>query len=61
MAERTSKDRQGYYICGQCRDKIYNLISDKFDIPCPDCGWAHGSKRKEDIPRQVKLDLQTYA
>ena len=59
MGERTSKDEQGFYICGQCKDRIYHLKSEKPVIPCPDCGWQHGAKENK-VPAEVKLNLPDY-
>lgn len=60
MGQRTSKDEQGYYICGQCNSKIYHLKSENPVIPCPDCGWYHGAKKKRELPAKIKLNLPDY-
>lgn len=58
----TREDRQGYYICGQCKTKIFYLLTDGRDsaVPCPDCGWSHADKDKRNIPSEIKLDLTKY-
>jgi DNA-directed RNA polymerase subunit RPC12/RpoP len=57
MGERTSLDKQAFYICGQCGDKQHYLITENPPIPCPDCGWYHQDKKKNDVPAEYKLDL----
>jgi hypothetical protein len=60
LGTRTSEDEQSFYICGQCKDKIYHLKSEEPVIPCPDCGWCHGANKKYEIPSEIKLDLTQY-
>lgn len=60
MPDRKSTREQTYYECGQCLDKIWYLKSEDPPIPCPDCGWWHKDKRKDDIPSEIKLDLTGY-
>jgi DNA-directed RNA polymerase subunit RPC12/RpoP len=57
---RVRENLQTFYICGQCKTKQFYLISDSPDIPCPDCGWNHGAKKKKDIPSKIKLSLGEY-
>jgi len=60
MSERTSKDEQSFYICGQCNDKQYYIKGENPPVPCPDCGWHHKDKRKYEVPSEIKLDLTKY-
>ncbi len=57
---RTSEDEQSFYICGQCKSKIFYLKSESPEIPCPDCGWEHKDRDKNDVPSVIKLDLTQY-
>ena len=57
---RVKENLQTFYTCGQCKEKIFNLRSEPFDIPCPECGWGHGAKKKNDIPPKFKVDLSQY-
>jgi len=57
---RVVENLQSFYICGQCNTKIFHLQSEEPDIPCPECGWAHGARKKDDIPSTIKIDLTQY-
>lgn len=59
-AERIYRNRQTFYICGQCRDKQWHLIHEEPPVPCPDCGWMHKQLRKEDLPVEFKISLTQY-
>lgn len=60
MSERTALNKQTFYICGQCKDKQWYLITENPPVPCPDCGWNHKDRLKYDIPSEIKLDLSQY-
>lgn len=60
MPERRTLDKQTYYICGQCKDKQWHLRSEEPPVPCPDCGWNHKARRKDNLPSQIRLDLSQY-
>ncbi len=46
-----------YYMCGQCKTPIEYLPSDEPPIPCPDCGWNHGARKKREIPEEIKYPI----
>ena len=60
MSERTDRDKEHFYICGQCGYEQYAIISDELPVPCVDCGWVHRDKKKYQIPSEIKLDLTQY-
>ena len=60
MGERTSKDKEHFYICGQCGLKQYAQVGDDLPIPCVDCGYEHRDLPKYDLPSEIKLDLTKY-
>jgi DNA-directed RNA polymerase subunit RPC12/RpoP len=60
MTERTSRDEQTYYVCGQCHDKQWHLKTEAPPVPCPDCGWWHKDKEKDSVPSEIRLDLTQY-
>lgn len=60
MAGTTKDDEQRFWICGQCKTKIFHLKSEEPQSECPECGWKHGVRRKDDIPSKIKLDLTQY-
>ena len=37
MARQVRDDEQTYYICGQCKEKIFYLKSEEPPVPCPEC------------------------
>jgi hypothetical protein len=46
-----------FYTCGQCRGKIrYPKTGKKPDV-CPECGYGHGTRPVNDIPHEVRLNL----
>lgn len=59
MSERTSLKEQTYYVCGQCKDKQWHLKSEQPPVPCPDCGWCHKDILKDNVPSEVRLDLNS--
>jgi len=61
MSDRT-EDLQGTYICGRCNTPIFYLLSEGKDsqIPCPDCGYAHGERPYKQLPPDIKFDLNQY-
>lgn len=60
MGERTALNKQSFYVCGQCKDKQWYLVSETPPIPCPDCGWWHKDRLKYDLPSDIKIDLSQY-
>lgn len=59
--DRKRDSFQSYYVCGQCRTKIFHLQTEEPVVPCPECGWAHRELRKyRDMPTEIKLDLTNY-
>ena len=58
--ERTTKDQEHHYVCGQCGYEQYALKSEELPIPCVDCGWVHRAERKYDLPSDIKMDLTQY-
>lgn len=60
MGERTALNKQTFYVCGQCNDKQWYLVTEQAPIPCPDCGWWHKDKLKYNLPSEIKLDLSQY-
>ena len=57
---RVSERKEHFYVCGQCGNEQYAVISDKLPVPCIDCGWVHREIKKYDLPTTIKLDLTKY-
>lgn len=57
MPDLQSKDECGYYTCGKCRGKIRYLMTDGMPDTCPECGYGHGMRSVNDIPSEIKIDL----
>jgi hypothetical protein len=57
MPDLQSKDEQDTYTCGKCRGKILYLRTDGRPDKCPECGYGHGTRRVNDVPSVVKLNL----
>lgn len=60
MPENRSVDKQTFYICGQCGDKQWYLATEQPPVPCPDCGWHHKDRKKNNLPSDIRLDLSQY-
>lgn len=59
-AQRTSKDEETFYVCGQCGMEQYYVKGEAPPVPCVDCGWAHKERKKYSVPSEVKLNLSNY-
>ena len=57
MADRKEERKLTYYICGWCRDEIHHQVGTEPPIPCPNCGWMHLTRRYDDVPSEVKIDI----
>ena len=58
MSDKLIGDRKwAYYECGQCKTPIEYRKTDNPPIPCPDCGWNHGTRKKRDIPEEIKYPI----
>ncbi len=57
-----AEDKQGTYLCGRCVTPIFYLISEgkPSQIPCPDCGYAHGERPYMQLPSDIRIDLSQY-
>lgn len=55
--EKVIDRKYAYYRCGQCGYDILYLKSEDPPNPCPECGWEAETKKKYDIPSEIKLDL----
>jgi len=53
-------DQQNYYICGRCRTQQFYLSSDEPNPVCDVCGYEGLGNRYEDVPTEVKLDINQY-
>lgn len=56
----TKEYEQNYYICGQCKSKIFYLKTEEPPSKCPDCGWCHKERDPRDVPAEVKISLNKY-
>jgi DNA-directed RNA polymerase subunit RPC12/RpoP len=61
MPDRQSKDEYGFYTCGRCKGKILYLKNEGRPDVCSECGYWHGTRPVNDIPREVKLSLNNLA
>jgi len=61
MPDRQSKDEWAFYPCGRCKGKIKYMKSEGRPHVCPECGYGHGTRPVNDIPREVKLNLNGLA
>jgi uncharacterized protein (DUF983 family) len=57
MAKAFPNDDGAFYRCGKCKGNIYYVKSEKKPQRCPECGYEHGTRDVNDIPRVVKLLL----
>lgn len=57
MPDLQSKDEKDFYICGKCKGKITYLRTDGRPETCPECGYGHGTRDVNDIPQEIKLNL----
>lgn len=49
--------KYAYYICGRCGYKIFYLKNEERPNPCTECGWEHETLGVNDIPSEIKIDL----
>ena len=60
MSDLRSKDQAAFYTCGKCKGRIRYVIADGIPDECPECGYSHkvhGSRSVDDIPDEIKYDL----
>lgn len=56
MRDRDKTD-YGHYTCGQCHTRIEYLLTDGIRDNCPDCGYAHKTRYKTDVPPEIRVNL----
>ena len=49
-------ERYVTYRCGRCKGEIMYLPGNKPEV-CPECGYGHGTRNVNDVPSEVRLDL----
>lgn len=49
-------ERYVTYKCGRCKGNIMYLPGNKPEA-CPECGYGHGSRDVNDIPAEIRLNL----
>jgi len=59
MPDLKSKRKCVFYKCGRCKGNIRYLPSDGKPEVCPQCGYGHGTRDVNDIPPEVKLNLNS--
>ena len=59
-SQRTTKDEELSYICGQCNLEQYYVKGAAPPVPCVDCGWIHKERKKYDLPSEIRLNLSQY-
>lgn len=57
MSELKSERKVAFYTCGKCKGSIRYAIADGRPDICPECGYGHGTRDVNDIPAEVKIDL----
>jgi DNA-directed RNA polymerase subunit RPC12/RpoP len=52
-----TEDDYSSYRCGRCKGNIlYVKVEGRPDV-CPECGYGHGVRSVNDVPNEVKLNL----
>jgi rubrerythrin len=46
-----------FYRCGKCKGNIRYVVSDGKPDTCPECGYGHGTRPVNDVPSEVRIDL----
>ena len=61
MSDRRSDRKLLFYTCGWCKDQIEYTRGTEKPNPCPNCGWTHLERKYEDVPLEIKLDLNNLS
>lgn len=61
MPDLLSDDRNGFYRCGRCKGNIMFLLTDGRPEVCPECGYGWGTRNVNDIPAEIKMNLNNLA
>lgn len=61
MPDRQSKDEYDFYKCGRCKGRIHFLKVEGRPEVCPECGYGHGTRSVNDIPRVIRFSLNNLA
>ena len=61
MTELKSERQCSFYICGRCKGNIRFLKKDGRPDVCPQCGYGHGTRDVNDIPSDLKLNLNNLS
>jgi len=57
MSDRKEDRKLLSYKCGWCKDDILYAKDETPPNPCPNCGWTHLERKYDDVPSEIKLDL----
>ena len=60
MSENRNESIEQFYVCGRCGLEQEYLPGETRPETCRDCAWPHFEKRPDDIPSEIKLDLNKY-
>jgi ribosomal protein L37E len=61
MPDIRGLDKYGFYTCGRCKGRILYLKSEKRPEVCSECGYGHGTRSVNDVPREIKLNLDNLS
>lgn len=61
MPSLKSERKCAYYVCGRCKGNIRFLKSEGRPDICPQCGYGHGLRDVNDVPSEVRLNLNHLA
>jgi len=61
MPDLRSKNRYSFYTCGRCKGKIPYLKRKGLPSKCPECGYGHKTRDVNDVPSEVKLNLNNLS
>lgn len=57
MSDRNEDRKLLFYTCGWCKDEIPYKKDEEKPNPCPNCGWTHLELDYNDVPSEVRLNL----
>jgi len=50
-----------FYKCGRCKGNIPFVKSKGKPKVCPECGYGHGERDVNDVPQEVRLNLNNLS
>ncbi len=57
MSRSNNDKAYASYTCGRCKGNILFVKKKGRPKVCPECGYGHGSRDVNDVPAEVRLNL----